>query len=65
MVKALMPLPQAAGAKLCRTSAVVDATSDKNTPPNSRPEHRITAQWALRVGNRVARPNKALSSANT
>ena len=56
MVKALMPLPQAAGSKLCRTNAVVDATKDRNTAPNSSPDAKITAQWALKVGNSVAKP---------
>jgi hypothetical protein len=65
MVKALMPLPQSDGGKLCRTNAVVDATKDKNTAPNSSPDTNITAQWALSVGNSVAKPNRALSKAST
>ena len=33
-----MPFAHADCGKLCRTKAVVDATIDKNTPPNNMPE---------------------------
>ncbi len=65
MVNALMPAPHAAGGRLCRTSAVVEATSDKNTAPNSRPEASTTGQAEVSAGSTVARPSKAHSSANT
>ena len=38
MVNAAMPAGQAAGGRLCRTSAVVEATTDRNTLPNSAPD---------------------------
>ena len=64
MVKALMPAAHCALGRLCRTKAVVDATSDKNTAPNSRPEASTTGHAAVSAGSTVARPSRALSSAS-
>ena len=47
MVNAAMPAGQAAGAVLCRTSAVVEATSDRNTAPKSSREANTTGGQAL------------------
>ena len=42
MVNALMPTGQCATGRLCRTSAVVDATTDKNTAPNNAPTPAVS-----------------------
>ena len=65
IVNALMPAPQAAWGKLCRTNAVVDATSDKNTATNNRPDASTTGQEEVSAGNSVANPNRPLSKAST
>ena len=63
MVKALMPAGHWAVGRLCRTSAVVEATTDRNTPPNSRPDASISGQAVNSAGNTVATPRSALSKA--
>ena len=64
MVNALMPLAHSAWGRLCRTSAVVEATTDKNTPPNNSPDASTTGQADVSAGSSVATPNKAFSRAN-
>lgn len=64
MVNALMPLAQSACGRLCRTSAVVDATTDRNTPPNSSPEASTTGQAPVSAGSTVATPSSAFSRAS-
>ena len=40
-VKTLMPAAHCDGTRLCFTMAVVEATTDKKTPPNNKPETSI------------------------
>ena len=49
-VKALMPVAHCAGAVLCRTSAVVDATTDRNTAPTRSPEAMTLGRVAIATG---------------
>ena len=62
-VNALIPLGQLLGATLCLTSAVVEATKDKNTAPNNRPDKNITKNIEVIAGNSVAKESKALKMA--
>ena len=59
-----MPAAHCASGRLCRTSAVVDATTDRNTAPNSRPEASTTGQAPVSTGSTVASPSRPLSSAS-
>ncbi len=61
-VNALMPVAQALCGRLCRTSAVVDATTDKNTPPNSRPEASTTGHAEVSAGSTVANAEQAVEN---
>ena len=63
MVNALIPLAHSACGRLCRTSAVVEATTDKNTPPNSRPDPSTTGHAPVMAGKMVATPSSAFSRA--
>ena len=63
MVKTLMPWAQREDGRLWRTSAVVEATTERNTPPNSSPETSATGAEALSTGSKVATPSSPLSSA--
>ena len=56
MVKAPMPAPTAPAAGCARTKAVVDATTDRNTAPNSRPEASTSGQASDSAGISVASP---------
>ena len=62
-VKAPMPEAHCALGRLCRTSTVVDATTDRNTAPNSRPDASNSGQEPPSAGSRVATPSKAFNSA--
>jgi hypothetical protein len=64
MVKALMPAAHCEGGRLWRTSAVVEATTDKNTPPNNSPEANTSGQALNTAGMTAATPSKPLSKAN-
>ena len=64
MVKALMPLIQASGARLCRTRAVVEATTDRKVAPNSTPDTMASSGWVDSTGSSVARPSSALRMAS-
>ena len=58
-----MPVAHCAAGRLWRTSAVVEATTDRNTAPNSKPETSVTGHAALSTGSKVATPSRALSTA--
>ena len=58
-----MPAAHALGARLWRTSAVLEATMDKKTPPNSSPETTIREKLCVSAGNITAKPNKAFKRA--
>src|SRR5690606_32820083 len=64
IVNALMPPAHSAAGRLWRTSAVVDATSDRNTLPNSSPDAKTATGCALSTGNTVASASRPLSSAS-
>ena len=49
---------------MCRTNAVVDATTDKNTAPKSKPDTSTTDHHWVSAGRMVATPNKAFSVAS-
>ena len=63
MVKALIPVAHWDAGRLCRTKAVLDATTDKNTAPNNRPEAITATALGVNAGTMVARPNKAFRMA--
>ena len=63
-VKVPMPAAHWLGGRLWRTSAVVEATTDRNTPPNSRPETITSGQAVVTAGSSVATPSNAFSSAS-
>ncbi len=60
-VNALMPAGQSCADKLCRTKAVVDATTDKNTPPKTMPDSNTTGHALVNAGRIVAAPSKAFN----
>ena len=62
-VNALMPFAQAVCGKLCRTKAVVDATTDKNTPPKITPDKIKAGSQAVTAGITIAQPSKKLRKA--
>ena len=64
MVKALMPAAHCACGRLWRTKAVVDATTDRNTAPNSSPDASTTGHAPVSAGRMVATPSSAFSSAS-
>jgi hypothetical protein len=64
MVKAAMPPGHAAAGRLWRTSAVVDATTERKTPPNSAPEANTTSGAALSTGINVATASRPLNRAS-
>ena len=64
IVKAAMPAGHGAGGRLWRTSAVVEATSDRKTAPNSRPEANTASGCVLSTGSSVASASSALRSAS-
>lgn len=51
-VKALIPDDHADCGKLCLTSAVVDATTDKKMPPNPIPEKRTADMFNDKTGSK-------------
>ena len=51
IVKALMPAAHSEAGRLCRTSAVVDATTERNTPPNSRPDSSTSGHAVVSAGH--------------
>ncbi len=63
IVKAPMPPAQAAGGRLCRTSAVVEATTDRKTLPNSAPDANTASGCALSTGSAVATASKRIQQA--
>ena len=64
MVNAPIPAAHWLAGKLWRTSAVVDATTDRNTAPDNNPDTSTSGHASLIAGNMVATPDKALSSAS-
>ena len=64
MVKALMPAAHWLCGRLCRTSAVVLATSDKNTPPNITPDNSTSGHTLVMAGINVAQPSSAFKTAS-
>ena len=58
-----MPLAHWFCGRLCRTSAVLEATIDRNTPPNTMPDNIKTVKLLDTAGTSVAIPNKPLSKA--
>jgi hypothetical protein len=59
-----IPAGHAAGGRLCRTSAVVAATTDRKTLPNSAPEAKAATGWALSTSSSVASASRPFSSAS-
>ena len=59
-----MPAGQSCAYKLCRTSAVVDATTDKKTPPKTMPDSNTTGHALVNAGRIVAVPSNAFNVAN-
>ena len=64
MVKALMPAAHWLCCRLWRTSAVVLATTDKNTPPNSSPDSNTNGHMAVSAGSTQAMPSSKFSIAS-
>ena len=64
MVKAPMPAAHCAGGRLWRTSAVVEATRDRNTAPNKAPDANTATGCALTTGSSVATASSPLSKAS-
>jgi len=54
VVNPLMPADHACGGRLWRTSAVVEATTDRNTAPKSMREANTAKSALLRMGTSVA-----------
>src|SRR5204862_218297 len=64
IVNAAIPAGHAAGARLWRMSEVVEATSERKTAPNSRPEAKTASGCTLSTGSNVATATSAFSSAS-
>jgi hypothetical protein len=64
MVNAPMPAAHAGGARLWRTKAVVDATTDRKVQPNSMHDSATTTGCVLSTGSSVATARMALSCAS-
>ena len=58
-----MPEAHDVGGKLCFTMAVVEATIDKKTPPNIKPDSIIMGKADVIAGMTVATLSKALRNA--
>ena len=59
IVNAAIPVGQSDARVLCRTSAVVEATTDKNTAPNNTPENNSAGHTEVSAGSSTAAPNSA------
>ena len=59
-----MPAAHCAPGRLCRTRAVVLATTDRNTAPNNRPEASSSGQALVSAGTMAATPSSAFSRAS-
>ena len=59
-----MPAAHCACGRLWRTKAVVDATTDRNTAPNSSPEVSTSGHARVSAGKIVATPSSAFNSAS-
>ncbi len=59
-----MPLAHPVGSRLRRTSAVVEATTDRNTPPNNAPDASSSGSQCVSAGSTIATPSKPFSSAS-
>jgi hypothetical protein len=63
-VKTLIPDAHKVGGKLCFTMAVVEATTDKNTPPNMTPDKSIMGRALVSTGINVATLSNTFKMAN-